>query len=227
MHPVRQAILEILKRKSHATVAELAEELEMAPVSVRHHLDLLIGDGLVSAPRVRRGAGAGRPKRVYALTPEAAAHFPNNYRQLADISLSALKQVLPDEEVLAVMTAFAARTAAQAPEGLGALPLSQRIEAVAQFLSQRGYMADCECADEGVAVLQTCNCPYAQVASVHPELCYMDLHLISALMQLEPQQIDQIVGERGRCLYRFHLSDISSAEKDLAPALVLENAANV
>ena len=78
MHPVRQKILNYLKRYGQATVTELADYLEMAPVSVRHHLDLLIGDNLVETSRVQRQAGAGRPKRLYALTEQADAFFPKS-----------------------------------------------------------------------------------------------------------------------------------------------------
>ena len=205
MHPVRQKILEILKRQRHATVAELAQKLDMAPVSVRHHLDLLIGDSLVCAPRVRRGSGAGRPKRVYALTPEAAAHFPNNYRQLADESLNALKQLVSEEQILDVMKALAGRTAALAPD-LETLPLSERIEVIATFLTEQGFMAESE-KNGNDLFLHTCNCPYAELADSHPELCQMDLQLISDLTGLEPQRIAHIAEGDGRCTYRLEMHE--------------------
>lgn len=206
MHPVRQKILEILKRNHHATVVELAEELDMAPVSVRHHLDLLIGDNLVCTPRVRRGTGAGRPKRMYALTPHAASHFPNNYRQLADDSLNALKQLVSEEQVLGVMRNLAGRMASQVPDDLDTLSPPERIEVVVRFLSEQGFMAGYEVSGNEV-LLHTCNCPYAQLAGSHPELCHMDLQLISELTGLEPQRIAHIVEGDGRCTYRLNVND--------------------
>ena len=206
MHPVRQKILEILKRQRHATVVELAKELDMAPVSVRHHLDLLIGDSLVCAPRVRRGSGAGRPKRVYVLTPEAATHFPNNYRQLADDSLSALKQLVSEEQILSVMRTLAGRTASLAPADLETLPLSDRIEVIAKFLTEQGFMAGFEVNGNDI-LLHTCNCPYAQLAASHPELCHMDLQLIGDLTGLEPERIAHIADGDGRCTYRLDTNE--------------------
>ena len=217
MHPVRQKILEILKRQRHATVAELAKELDMAPVSVRHHLDLLIGDNLVCTPRVRRGSGAGRPKRVYALTPEAAAYFPNNYRQLADDSLSALKQLLSEEQLLGVMRALASRTAALAPADLETLPLSDRIEVIARFLSEQGFMAEFEMNGNDI-FLHTCNCPYAQLAASHPELCQMDLQLIGDLTGLEPHRVAHIAEGDGRCTYRLETNETMPLQD--APLLI-------
>ncbi|HEY52527.1 MAG TPA: ArsR family transcriptional regulator [Caldilineae bacterium] len=206
MHPVRQKILEILKRHRHATVGDLAAELDMAPVSVRHHLDLLIGDGLVCTPRVRRGSGAGRPKRVYALTPEAATHFPNNYRQLADESLNALKQLVSEEQMFGVMQTLASRAAASAPSDLETLPLPDRIEAIAAFLTEQGFMAGVEKNGDGF-LLHACNCPYAQLADSHPELCQMDLQLISDLTGLAPQRIAHITEGDGRCTYRLEITE--------------------
>ena len=206
MHPVRQKILEILKRQRHATVVELAKELDMAPVSVRHHIDLLIGDGLVCTPRVRRGSGAGRPKRVYALTPEAAAYFPNNYRQLADDSLGALKQLVSEEQILGVMRTLAGRTASLAPADLETLPLPERVEVIARFLTEQGFMAGFEVNDNDI-YLHTCNCPYAQLAASHPELCQMDLQLIGDLTGLEPERIAHIADGDGRCTYRLQMNE--------------------
>ena len=56
VHLVRKHILDILKERSGATVAELAGCLEMAPVSVRHHLDILQGDNLIRIDRLARPA---------------------------------------------------------------------------------------------------------------------------------------------------------------------------
>ena len=108
MHAVRRQIVEILKEASGATVAELAEKLEMAPVSVRHHLDILQGENLISVGRVERKGNVGRPQQVYSLTAQAIALFPNNFASLAAGLVRQLKQVLPAEQVTVAFTAMAA-----------------------------------------------------------------------------------------------------------------------
>lgn len=202
MHPIRKSILEILKREEHATVNDLAERLEMAPVSVRHHLDLLIGDGLVTTPRVQRNAGAGRPQQIYALTPEADAYFPHRYRQLANDALLALKQTLPPDALLLAMREFAHRTAVQASPDLAALPTAQRLQVTVGLLNDLGYMAGFETTDSEM-VLHTCNCPYGDLAGEHRELCHMDLNLVGELTGLEPERIHHIATGDGRCSYRL------------------------
>jgi DNA-binding transcriptional ArsR family regulator len=63
VQPIRRRITEILKENGSATVAELAEQLGIAQVSVRHHLDILIGEDMVEAVGVRPPGGASEPCR--------------------------------------------------------------------------------------------------------------------------------------------------------------------
>ena len=202
MHPVRQKILDYLKRHGQATVTELAEHLDMAPVSVRHHLDLLIGDNLVEASRVRRKSGAGRPKRLYALTEHADALFPNNYQQLADESLAVLKRLLTPEQFAQVMLELANKTADRAPAGLEALPPDERLQEAIRFLNDEGYMAFCECGPEE-NILHTCHCPYRELVDGHPEICQIDQVLIRRLTGMTPVRLTHMAEGEIRCTYRL------------------------
>ncbi len=98
MHAVRKRILEILKETNGATVAELAAQLDMAPVSVRHHLDILQGDNLICVDRVARKGSVGRPQQIYALTAEASSYFPNNFAALAGHLVRQIKELVPPEQ---------------------------------------------------------------------------------------------------------------------------------
>ncbi len=202
MHPARQKILEFLKRHGQATVDELAQHLDMAPVSVRHHLDLLIGDNLVETSRVRRSEGAGRPKRLYTLTPHADALFPNNYQQLARLSLDVLKRILAPEDLRRMMEELAEELLRSAPARLDDLSGEARLEAAVAFLNQAGYMAFCEC-QAGSWVLHTTHCPYRELAATHPELCVVDDVLMSRLTGMRPLRLTRIVHGETRCTYRL------------------------
>ncbi len=181
MQSVRRRITEILKENGSATVAELAFELRMAQVSVRHHLDILVGEDLVELSGVRRRDGAGRPSQVYALTPNALALFPQRNAQLAASVLTELKAVLPPEEVAHILLRVAERTADEAPKPMENQTLEERLDQVADFLTQKGYSARWENCD-GHFELHACNCPYSGVAEEHPELCMMDHAMITRLL---------------------------------------------
>lgn len=181
MQSVRRRITEILKENGSATVAELADELQMAQVSVRHHLDILVGEDLVELTGVRRRDGAGRPSQVYALTPNAHALFPQRNAQLAASVLTELKAVLPHDEVAQLLLRVAERTAAEAPQPRDDQSLEERLDQVTHFLTQKGYSARWEACD-GYYELHACNCPYSGVAEQHPELCLMDHAMITRLL---------------------------------------------
>jgi predicted ArsR family transcriptional regulator len=178
---VRRRITDILKENGSATVAELADELRMAQVSVRHHLDILVGEDLVELTGVRRRDGAGRPSQVYALTSNALALFPQRNAQLAASVLAEMKAVLPQDEVMQILLRVAERTAADAPRPTENQTLEERLDQLTNFLTQKGYSARWQNCDDHIE-LHACNCPYSGVAEEHPELCMMDHAVITQLL---------------------------------------------
>ncbi len=176
-----------------ATVAELADHLEMAQVSVRHHLDILIGEDLVIAAGVRRREGAGRPSQVYELTDEAAKFFPQRNTILAADMLDELKATLSPQELRGLLLRLAEKTAKLAPSLSPDDSLEEQLDIIAVFLTEQGYSAHWE-KQNGTYELHACNCPYTGVADQHSELCMMDQamihHLMPDLIRLESRVLD-------------------------------------
>ena len=181
MQPIRRRITEILKENTTATVAELASQLGIAQVSVRHHLDILIGEDYVQATGVRRHDGAGRPSQVYSLTDQAVSLFPQRHDAIADGMLTQMKAALPPEQVRTIVLRMAEKTAEEAPKAVPGQPVEERLNDIAEFLTEKGYDARWENCD-GHYELHACNCPYIGVADHHPELCLMDQALIQELL---------------------------------------------
>jgi len=197
--------LELLKERNGATVAELAESLNMAPVSVRHHLDILQGDNLISVERLERKGNVGRPQQVYALTQVANEHFPDNFAALAAGLVRQLKRVLPPDEVEAAFKSLAQDFAATMQPTVAGLPVEERLDAVARFLNERGYLARWETnvdGSDGGYLLHKCNCPYAGVSDEHNELCLMDQALINELMGESCQRVQSMAADARCCTYR-------------------------
>lgn len=205
MHAVRKHILELLKEREGATVAELAESLNMAPVSVRHHLDILQGDNLISVDRLKRKGNVGRPQQVYALTNDANEHFPDNFAALASGLVKQLKRVLPPEQVEAAFQSLAEDFAGSLQPALAELSVEERLERVTCFLNERGYLARWEVdegGEDGGFLLHKCNCPYAGVSDEHNELCLMDQALINELMGESCLRIQSMAKDARCCTYR-------------------------
>jgi predicted ArsR family transcriptional regulator len=207
VHTIRKNILQILKEREGATVAELADCLDMAPVSVRHHLDILQGDNLICVERLERKGNVGRPQQVYALTPYAGEHFPDNFAALAAGLVRQLKLVLPPEQVESAFRCMAHELAADLDRSdLQNVSPEERLDRVTQFLNQRGYLARWERDHDnpdGGFLLHKSNCPYAGVSAEHSELCVMDQVLINDLIGETCQRIQSMAHNDRCCTYRI------------------------
>ena len=206
---VRKRILDILKRRKQATVEELALQLEMAPVSVRYHLDILQGDNLIEVGKVEREGSVGRPKQVYRLTGEASDYFPDNFAGLTNGLLRQMKGLLPTEQVQSAFCCLAQEMSRELIGGLVANEsISQRMGRVVDFLNERGYFARWEEEASGQsALLHTSNCPYAGVAEHHRELCAMDLELMHNLTGKQCERLFSLADKGNACTYRFLIGE--------------------
>jgi predicted ArsR family transcriptional regulator len=230
VHLVRQHILEILKGRPGATVAELAEQLDMAPVSVRHHLDILQGDNLIRVERLARTGAVGRPQQVYALTEDANEYFPDNFAALASGLLHQLRDILPPDRFERALRSMAREFAAPELTDCTSPLTNQRMDSIVRFLNDRGYLAhweECDSAsprgqtdfgegeDQGehVLLLHKCNCPYAGIAAQHEELCIMDQALIDQLVGQSCERVQSLASDERCCTYR-----IVVPAPDIAPA---------
>lgn len=115
MQKTRKAILDYLKENGAATVDELAAVLNLTTVTVRHHLDILRSDEVVSEPAVRHRSTPGRPQYAYTLTGKASEHFPKNYCDLAGCLLEEVKASGTPQAVNVFFEGVANRMAALAP----------------------------------------------------------------------------------------------------------------
>jgi len=203
MQETRRFILEILRRRHQATVDDIVEELQarrgtITAVTVRHHLKLLQEEELITSPDLRRRASPGRPQYVYALTEKAREYFPNNYQRLAEGLLEELQKRLPPEGVNVILEGVADQMADEAfiPEG----KFADRLDAVVDYLTERGYEAHWERSAEGY-VLCTSNCPYHHISQDMPMLCEMDMRLVSSLLSVVPRRLSHMTEGDETCSY--------------------------
>lgn len=206
MQETRQHILEILREKGQATVDDIVKALrdrrgdQITAVTVRHHLNQLQKDDLISSPQLLHRSTPGRPQHVYELTAQALEHFPNNYKSLAETLLIQLQAKLPTDGVNVIMQGVAESMAAHAD--ISGNSMKDRVAAAVQYLNEHGYNARWEKEDEGY-VLYTTNCPYHQLAQTDHTLCGMDMRLVSAMVGTVPRMVSRISEGANHCAYLF------------------------
>ena len=211
MQQTRRHILEILKERKEATIDEIVTDLterigKITAVTVRHHLEILRGDALVAAPKVRRRSAPGRPQYVYTLTERASDHFPNNYQGLATGLLEEMKTQLSPVQLNQILDGVADQMASDAmiPDG----PIETRLDHAVAFLNTCGYTANWQVNGAG-HVLSVTNCPYEQVSCNNHELCRMDESLVKRLVGGNPKRLDWQMADDDACRYLILPDEVS------------------
>ena len=204
MQETRQHILEILRDVGQSTVDNIVDELRkrrgdnITAVTVRHHLNILQKEKLITPPELLHRSTPGRPQHVYELTDQAHEYFPSNYQQLALGLLDRLKSHLPPEGVNVILEGVAEDMANDAQ--ISDCPLSEKVTRVVEYLNNHGYNASSEPL-EGGFILRTHNCPYHEIAKKNESLCQMDMRFISSLLGIVPRLISRISDGDSSCAY--------------------------
>ena len=87
----RDSILTIIRRNDGANVDDLANEVDLAPATVRRHLDILGRDGLVDHVELRKHTG--RPQHVFHLTEKGHDSVPKDYGRLLSELIHDIKNI--------------------------------------------------------------------------------------------------------------------------------------
>lgn len=214
MQETRQYILDILRVKKQATVDELVGDLEkrrgtsITAVTVRHHLNELLKEQLITTAELKHRDSPGRPQHVYVLTEAAIEHFPSNYQPLVTHLLEQLTNTLPNNQINVVFEGVADRMAADADVPF--LSLVERLNYVVNYLNEHGYNANWEQGIDGF-ILNTANCPYHHLSEGNRTLCEMDMRLVSSLLGIVPRLVSRISDGDAACSYFIPDKTIATA----------------
>ena len=200
MQSTRQEILEILKEERQATVEDLAQRLELTPMTIRHHLNVLQAQNLVMAYKVHRSKKVGRPRLVYTLTDAADELFPQSYGDLARHLVSEVKQTMGKEEAEAILRRVAERVAREAPPPVAGQGFEGRLTQTIDFLREQGFISRWEKTKEGY-VITNINCPYRYVSREHDELCIMDTEILTNLLGVTPRRLSSMRAGEPTCSF--------------------------
>lgn len=202
MQATRQQIIEFLKEKGPATVEELAATVNLTPMAVRHHLNVLQAENLILSSAIRRQSGPGRPSQVYQLTKAADELFPVDYYGLTDYLLAELTDQLGRDGLRQIFNNIAQRLANEAPPPRDNQTFEERLDEVIAFLSAKGFVVDWESRDNNY-MIHAYSCPYRQVAKNHAEVCLLDKQIISSMLATTPARVACLATDDDHCTYRI------------------------
>ncbi len=208
MGKTRDRLLRLLLTRPRRTVKELAEELGINPISVRHHLTRLEAEGLITSEEERHGVG--RPRRVYFLTPLGLEKFPSRYVQFTVRLLQQLKETLPPHMVGQLFTQMARQMAQDYVDQVEDLSLEERLDFLAHLLQQEGFTVEWEREGDRY-LLREISCPYLHIGQNHPEVCAVDETLIAALLNIPAARVQCILDGDHVCTYVIPAQQVGSS----------------
>ncbi|MDH5508490.1 MAG: ArsR family transcriptional regulator [Anaerolineae bacterium] len=200
MTSTRELVLENLLLRQRCTINDLAEAVNINPISVRHHITKLEASGLVSSLEERHGVG--RPRRVYFLTEAGVEQFPTRYLNLTNRLLSKIKLSLSSDTLNGIFSQIAVDTAKNyfSTDQLQGVPFEKRLEIVKQMLTNEGFTITIE-KQNGNFLINETSCPYFSIAEEHPEVCIMDHSLISTALGVPAKQTKCLRDGDSYCTY--------------------------
>jgi DeoR family transcriptional regulator, suf operon transcriptional repressor len=207
----RERVLKTLLTRRQCTINELAEEVNINPISVRHHISRLEAEGLVTSTEEKHGVG--RPRRNYFLTDNGQELFPTRYLRLTLRLLEQLKETVPQPIINQLFYQMAQDLAADYAHDLAGLSVEQKLNLIQNLLTSEGFTVDWEHQDDQYIIRET-NCPYFHVGQNHPEVCSVDQTLISTLLNIPAEKVNCMLHGDANCT--FVIPDVVIGEMETA-----------
>ena len=200
-----EGVLYHLKTRGPQTAAQIARRLSVTPMAVRQHLYRLKDARLVDFSDERRKVG--RPARIWKLTSDAAARFPDSHGDLTIEIIGAVRAAFGEAGMDKLL---AERTKRQKDEYRTRLKpagssIAKRAQALSEIRREQGYMAECTRMPDGSMLLVENHCPICAAAATCQGLCREELSLFRAVLgdKVRVERTDHILAGARRCAYRI------------------------
>lgn len=198
----RSRIMEILQQRQAATVGELSHTLGVTAANIRHHLAVLVEQGVVTVGGQKASGKRGRPANVYCLSRQSRRH---NLDGLASALLTELLAGGNQQSQTQALDKLAERLAGEQIPPTGSL--TSRLYRAMPVLERLAYQARWEAHAPAPQVILG-HCPYRSLVDAHPELCQLDHQLLANLLHAPVTQKEKLAHDsRGLTYCRFSVNE--------------------
>lgn len=175
-------------------VSDMAKQVGLHSNTARFHLDGLVEAGMVERT-VEDRAVPGRPRTLYAASPDASPTGRRSYRLLAEILASFVASETPDPEGAALKAGDAwGRYLADKPAPFQRVDAAAATGQLVSALDDVGFAPEAVTAGRKRRILLH-QCPFREVAQTHQDVvCSIHLGLMQGLLkELDaPVQADRL-----------------------------------
>jgi predicted ArsR family transcriptional regulator len=203
----RRAILMALKQQGSATIAQLAEALQLTGEAVRQQLLQLQRDGWIEA-RIERllaeRARTGRPATTYTLTDAGDHLFPKQYDSLNVALFDAVADELGPEAITRVLERLSDGRVAMVAPALRGKTLAEKVQLLKTWYLQDDPYMDTESLPDGDYRLMERNCPFLNTAMRRPALCSVSVNALTRLLGVRVRREEKFQTGHGRCVFHVY-----------------------
>jgi predicted ArsR family transcriptional regulator len=196
-------ILLLLKNKGPQSAGRLGETLGTSGEAARQQLEKMAAEGLVAA--TSQAGGVGRPSKMWSITPQGNARFPDSHAALTVDLIAAMKQAFGSEGLDRLLAHRAKRQIAAYRERLQTqTSLRRRLQTLAEIRTEEGYMAEVLDGEKGDFLLVENHCPICVAATACLGLCGAELAVFQKVLgrDIEVERTEHVVSGARRCAYR-------------------------
>ncbi len=195
----KRGILLLLKRQPDASLAEIAQSLDISKVAALGHLEKLESDKLVV--RSYRAGKVGRPRVLFRLAPGALALFPQGYTEMSLCALEFIERRLGRSGVAELLAQRAHEVAERNAPRLKSGSLAGRVEELVRIRTEGGYMAEMGPRRKGTVEMVEHNCPILAIAGRFPEACETERRMFESMMRARVEVSHRVVAGDPVCRF--------------------------
>lgn len=211
--PTGERLLYQLKSRGPQTAATLAAACAITPMGAHKQLHALASQGLVT--HRDEPQGVGRPRRIWSLTDDGHARFPDRHGDLTVQLIRHLTEHFGEQALETLISAREVEAEIHYRRQLAnEVDLPGRLAALARARSQEGYMARAEPTVDGSWLLIEDHCPICAAASQCQGFCRSELALFQRCLgpDVQVRRIEHVLSGGRRCTYSITQSPSVSPE---------------
>jgi len=217
----RRRLLERLKERGPATIAELANDLGLSGEAIRQQLGPIERELWIERESLPLSGEPGRPAGRYRLTVHGERLFPKRHADLAVALIDAVRAELGDETLVRVLgTVTDARFAALAAGSEGQ-DLDAKVASLRSLYAAEDPFIEIEKVAGGYRIVER-NCPYLDVALARPLLCSSTVSVLTRFLGRRVVREERFQDGHGCCAFRVYADqpvDVSTLRFAREPAI--------
>ena len=187
--PQHFAIIDLLKRSTGLTVAELGRALKMSYMGIKQHCNDLEKKGWLDT--WRRPVGNGRPEKLYRLTDKAESFYPEGGNDLTLEILHSIQEIYgPTAPDKLLWNYFTRKTEAYLKKIKGH-SVAERATAFAKLRNLEGHCTEVDFDQQlGFKITEYHN-PLKEIAGVYPSVRRMEEQMFNRVLITTVQRMEE------------------------------------